>query len=112
MVAAENGGSWQIDARVAVQDQSSAAAKSLQTFTHPVTQERKSPLLCSKNWVLNREGAKSLEKSSFRVLVVDDYEPFRRFVCSRLGKNPELQIVGEASDGLEAVHKPKNCNQT
>ena len=43
--------------------------------------------------------------SSVRVLVVEDYEPFRRFVCSTLGKNRELHIVGEASDGLEAVHK-------
>jgi chemotaxis response regulator CheB len=43
--------------------------------------------------------------SSFRVLVVEDYEPFRRFVCSTLGKRPELQIVGEASDGLQAVQK-------
>lgn len=39
------------------------------------------------------------------VLVVDDYEPFRRFVCSLLGESPELQIDGEVSDGLEAVHK-------
>ena len=43
--------------------------------------------------------------SSIRVLVVDDYEPFRRLVCSTLEKRPHLQIVGEASDGLEAVHK-------
>jgi DNA-binding NarL/FixJ family response regulator len=42
---------------------------------------------------------------SLRVLVVDDYEPFRRFVCSTLRKISELQIVGEASDGLEAVRK-------
>jgi len=40
-----------------------------------------------------------------RILVVDDYEPFRRFVCSTLGKRPELQIIGEASDGLVAVQK-------
>jgi DNA-binding NarL/FixJ family response regulator len=37
--------------------------------------------------------------------VVDDYEPFRRFVCSTLGTRPEFQVVGEAADGLEAVHK-------
>jgi DNA-binding NarL/FixJ family response regulator len=43
--------------------------------------------------------------SSFRVLVVDDYEPFRRFVCSTLEKKPDFEIVGEASDGLEAVQK-------
>jgi DNA-binding NarL/FixJ family response regulator len=45
--------------------------------------------------------------SFVRVLVVDDYEPFRRFVCSTLRKRPEFQVVGEASDGLEAVHKSK-----
>ena len=43
--------------------------------------------------------------SSVRVLVVDDFEAWRRFVCSTLRKNPELQVVGEVSDGLEAVHK-------
>ena len=37
--------------------------------------------------------------------MVDDYEPFRRFICSTLRKKSTLQIVGEASDGLEAVHK-------
>ena len=46
-----------------------------------------------------------METSSVRVLVVDDYEPFRRFICSTLGKRPELQIVGEVGDGLEAVRK-------
>jgi DNA-binding NarL/FixJ family response regulator len=40
-----------------------------------------------------------------RVLVVDDYEPFRRFVCSTLKQLPDLQVIGEASDGLEAVQK-------
>ncbi len=43
--------------------------------------------------------------SSLSVLVVEDHEPFRRFICSALGKRPELRIVGEVSDGLEAVHK-------
>jgi DNA-binding NarL/FixJ family response regulator len=37
--------------------------------------------------------------------VVDDYDPFRQFICSTLRKRPELQIVDEASDGLEAVQK-------
>jgi DNA-binding NarL/FixJ family response regulator len=39
--------------------------------------------------------------------VVDDFEPFRRFVCSTLEERPELQVIGEASDGLEAVQKAK-----
>jgi DNA-binding NarL/FixJ family response regulator len=37
--------------------------------------------------------------------VVEDWDPFRRFIRSTLGKRPELQIVGEFSDGLEAVQK-------
>lgn len=43
--------------------------------------------------------------SSVRVLVVDDYEPFRRFVCSTLCQRPVLQIICEASDGAEAVRR-------
>jgi DNA-binding NarL/FixJ family response regulator len=50
------------------------------------------------------EGA-YLATSSVRVLVVDDYEPFRRFFCATLRKKADLQVVGEASDGLEAVRK-------
>jgi DNA-binding NarL/FixJ family response regulator len=46
-----------------------------------------------------------LETSSVRVLVIEDYEPFRRFICSTLRKTSGLQIVGETADGLEAVHK-------
>jgi DNA-binding NarL/FixJ family response regulator len=37
--------------------------------------------------------------------VVEDYEPFRRRICSMLKERPDLQVVGEASDGLEALHK-------
>src|ERR1700746_2290019 len=40
-----------------------------------------------------------------RVLVVDDYEPFRCIVRQTLGARPELQVIDEATDGLEAVQK-------
>ena len=43
--------------------------------------------------------------SRIRVLVVDDNEPFRRFVLATLNMRPELQVISEASDGLEAVQK-------
>ncbi|MGA9307292.1 MAG: response regulator [Candidatus Sulfotelmatobacter sp.] len=46
-----------------------------------------------------------METTLIRVLVVEDYEPFRRFLRSTLGKRPGLRLVGEASDGLEAVQK-------
>lgn len=42
---------------------------------------------------------------AIRVLVVDDYEPWRRFIRLTLLAYEKLQIVGEASDGLEAVRK-------
>jgi DNA-binding NarL/FixJ family response regulator len=43
--------------------------------------------------------------SPLRILLVDDFEPFRRFIRSTLRQKPEWQIVGEASNGLEAVQK-------
>ena len=46
-----------------------------------------------------------MERSSSRVLVVDDHEPFRRFICSKLVDRPELQIVGEIYNGFDAVQK-------
>jgi DNA-binding NarL/FixJ family response regulator len=48
-----------------------------------------------------------LQPSPVRILVVDDFEPWRRFACSLLGEKPEFQVVGEASDGLEAVQKAR-----
>ena len=46
-----------------------------------------------------------MERSTYRVLMVDDYEPWRSFATRTLQKKPELQVVSEASDGLEAVQK-------
>jgi DNA-binding NarL/FixJ family response regulator len=43
--------------------------------------------------------------ASIRVLVVDDYAPFREFVRLTLAERPELEVIGEASDGPEAVQK-------
>jgi DNA-binding NarL/FixJ family response regulator len=41
----------------------------------------------------------------YRVLVVDDFEPWRRHVSSTLGKSSRWQIVAEAADGPEAIRK-------
>jgi DNA-binding NarL/FixJ family response regulator len=43
--------------------------------------------------------------SLVRVLVVDDLEAWRRFVSSTLQKQPDLQVISGAADGLEAVQK-------
>ena len=42
---------------------------------------------------------------SVRILVVDDFEPWRRMVFTLLQDHPEWQIVAEAADGWEAVQK-------
>ena len=44
-------------------------------------------------------------ESVFRVLVVDDFEPWRRVVGWMLKPSPEWQIIGEAADGIEAVQQ-------
>jgi DNA-binding NarL/FixJ family response regulator len=46
-----------------------------------------------------------VETSSFRILIADNFEPWRRYVSSTLEKDQGLEIVGVASDGLEAVQK-------
>ena len=43
--------------------------------------------------------------SLFRVLVVDDFEPWRHHVSSMLQTQPDLRVVAEAADGLGAVQK-------
>ena len=42
-----------------------------------------------------------------RVLVVDDYEPWRRHVAAELDKSDRWEIVGELEDGVEAVREAK-----
>ena len=40
-----------------------------------------------------------------RILLVDDSQPWRKQLCSLLKSQPEWDIIGEASDGQEAVTK-------
>jgi len=40
-----------------------------------------------------------------RILVVDDFEPWRREVCVMLQRRPEFRVVAEVKDGLEAVYQ-------
>jgi DNA-binding NarL/FixJ family response regulator len=46
-----------------------------------------------------------LGTAPIRVLVVDDYKPWRRFFSATLRKRPDFRVISEASDGLEAVQK-------
>jgi DNA-binding NarL/FixJ family response regulator len=46
-----------------------------------------------------------MANSTLRVLVVEDHEPFRRFLSSLLQTKPDLQIICEVADGLEAIQQ-------
>ena len=48
-----------------------------------------------------------MKTSPAKVLIVEDSEPFRNFVRAILSEIPELQIVGEVSDGLQAVESAR-----
>jgi DNA-binding NarL/FixJ family response regulator len=73
----------------------------------------KAPLLCDPLgfgnllviFELNLTRRKFLGTSSIRVLVAEDYEPFRQFLLSTLRNVWEPQHIREVSDGLEAVRE-------
>jgi DNA-binding NarL/FixJ family response regulator len=43
--------------------------------------------------------------SSVRIIVVEDFAPFRQFIFETLATRRDLQMICEVSDGLEAVQK-------
>ena len=46
-----------------------------------------------------------MQSSVLRILLVADFEPFRKLIRTILREKPGLQIVAEAPDGLDAVQK-------
>ena len=43
--------------------------------------------------------------TAVRILVVEDFQAFRQFLCSSLQNKTEWQVICEVSDGLEAINK-------
>src|SRR6185369_16182965 len=50
--------------------------------------------------------------SMVNILIVEDYDEWRRQIGLLLQGRSELQVVGEASDGLEALHKAEQLKPT
>lgn len=46
-----------------------------------------------------------METSQFRILVLDNFDPWRRFVSSALQARPDLHLAGQAKDGVEGIQK-------
>ncbi|HEX6822367.1 MAG TPA: response regulator transcription factor [Candidatus Sulfotelmatobacter sp.] len=42
-----------------------------------------------------------------RILIVDDFEPFRKLVGSILSSRAQWEVVAEAADGLDAIEKAR-----
>jgi len=57
-----------------------------------------------------RRALDNLTLASARILVVDDFAPWRDSVRSMLKRHAELRIVGEVADGLEAVQKARELH--
>lgn len=45
--------------------------------------------------------------SVIKVLIADDHVMVREGLCQLLGTQPDIKVVGEASDGMEALEKAK-----
>jgi DNA-binding NarL/FixJ family response regulator len=48
--------------------------------------------------------------SSIRILVVEDFEPWRRFISLIVEQDAQLRIICEVSDGLDAVQKAQELH--
>ena len=46
-----------------------------------------------------------LELALLVIMIVEDFAPFRQFVAETLSTKPDLCVICEVSDGLEAVRK-------
>jgi two-component system nitrate/nitrite response regulator NarP len=51
------------------------------------------------------QGSTAPARRSVKILVVDDHPLVRRAVTSRLKIEPNFDVVAEAENGMDAVHK-------
>ena len=50
-----------------------------------------------------------MDRNKCRVLIVDDYEPMRDTMRSLLTLHGDIQVIGEAADGSEAIQMVTAC---
>ena len=44
-------------------------------------------------------------RQAVRILMVEDFEPYRTHIASMLAKNADLRVICEVGDGLQAVQR-------
>jgi DNA-binding NarL/FixJ family response regulator len=58
--------------------------------------------------IVNSKWERAISEQSFvRVLVVEDFGPWRDYIAEKLRENQSLRVVDFAEDGLEAVRKAR-----
>jgi two-component system, NarL family, response regulator NreC len=45
---------------------------------------------------------------TIKVLIADDHQLFREGLVNLISSAPDIEVIGEAKDGLEATKKAKN----
>jgi len=60
---------------------------------------------CKSSGIRKILGQKEGYIVAIRILIVDDFEPWRISVRSILKRNPQFRVIGEARDGIEAIEK-------
>jgi DNA-binding NarL/FixJ family response regulator len=73
-------------------------------FEHPGS-SRAPALQAPSAFTLERR--KQADRPMYRVLIVDDSEPWRRWLCSAIEANDRWLLVAEAADGASAVEQAR-----
>ena len=50
-----------------------------------------------------------MQHTKCRILIVDDYQPIRETMRSLLTLHDDIQVIGEAADGNEAIQMVTAC---
>ncbi|HYA12998.1 MAG TPA: response regulator transcription factor, partial [Syntrophales bacterium] len=59
--------------------------------------------VCKFNWFLGGTGNPTATMKPYRIILVDDHALFRHQIKRIIDEAPNLQVVGEAGDGFEAL---------
>src|SRR2546423_1781448 len=90
------------------------AASCLRASRHPGKISRKSslkvPMVVLNHALATRQNVNKRNKRKIRLLLVDDHPLVREGIRSCLSPHKQLEIVGEAADGREALDKAKELN--
>ena len=63
-----------------------------------------------KGFVVLDEAVSSRPRQAVRIIVVEDFAPYRTHVVSLLERNPTFQVISAVADGLQAVMQAEQLN--